>query len=156
MVTPPIFDNPANGPIYPSFVPKTDADGNEIAGIRLPDVTAPLRTYSGWSLRSGAWANDGCEGTGQSVALPTTKVARTAVGDPRLSIEERYPSFSAYYFAVKSAIDDFVNKRFMLAEDAQSNFNRMLQSGIATGAIKRDGVYKDLLRKGMVHEPTQS
>jgi len=25
-------DNPRNGPIYPSFIPKTDADGNDIAG----------------------------------------------------------------------------------------------------------------------------
>src|SRR4030095_7349782 len=136
----------------PSFVPKTDGDGNEIAGIRLPDVTVPLRTYSGWSLRSGAWANDGCEGTGQSIAFPTTKAARLASGDPRLSIEERYPSFSAYYFAVKAAIDDFVAKRFMLPEDAPSNLNRMLQAGIATGAIKRDGAYKNLLKQGVIHD----
>src|SRR5207244_4113128 len=37
----PIFDNKANGPIYPSFVPKTDVDGNDIAGVRLADVTVP-------------------------------------------------------------------------------------------------------------------
>src|SRR5205085_4705108 len=47
-------DNPANGPIYPSFIPKTDSDGNDIAGVRLPDVTVPLATYTGWSLRRGA------------------------------------------------------------------------------------------------------
>ena len=44
----------ANGPIYPSFVPKTDSDGNDIAGVRLPDVRVPLATYTGWALRSGA------------------------------------------------------------------------------------------------------
>jgi len=147
-VTPPIFDNPANGPIYPTYVPKTDADGNEIAGVRLPDVTVPLRTYSGWSLRAGAWANDGCEGSGQSVALPTTKAARTASGDPRLSIEERYPSFTAYYFAVKGAMEAFVAKGFELPEDAANDFNRMLQAGIATGAIKLDALYKQLVAKG--------
>ena len=48
-----VQDNPANGPIYPSFVPKTDKDGNEIAGIRLPELTVPLATYTGWALRSG-------------------------------------------------------------------------------------------------------
>jgi len=136
VVSAPMFDNPANGPIYPSFVPKTDADGNEIAGIRLPDLRVPIRTYSGWSLRSGTWANDGCEGTGQSIAFPTTKAARQASGDPRLSIEERYPNFAAYYFQVTQAINDMVTERFMLPEDAGPALNRMLNAGWATGAIK--------------------
>ena len=138
VVTSPIFDNPLNGPIYPSFVPKVDADGNEIAGIRLPDVRVPIRTYSGWSLRSGAWANDGCEGSGQSVAFPATKAAREAANDPRLSIEERYPSFFDYYYRVAKAINDMVAERFMLPEDAGVAMNRMLNAGFATGAIKLD------------------
>ncbi len=147
VITPPMFDNPLNGPIYPTYVPKTDADGNDIAGIRLPDVTVPLATYAGWSLRAGAQANDGCEGSGQMVAFPNTKADRMASGDPRLSIEERYPSFSAYDKAVRAAVDDFVAKRFMLREDAQAALNRMLRAGQATGAIKVDGAYKDLLGK---------
>jgi hypothetical protein len=53
VITPPYQDNPANGPIYPSFVPKTDRDGNDIAGVRLPDVTVPLATYTGWALPVG-------------------------------------------------------------------------------------------------------
>ena len=52
VITPPYEDNPANGPIYPSYVPKTDSDGNDIAGIRLPELTVPLATYTGWALRS--------------------------------------------------------------------------------------------------------
>jgi len=136
VVSSPIFDNPANGPIYPSFVPKVDADGNEIAGIRLPDVRVPIRTYSGWSLRSGAWANDGCEGSGQSVAFPTTKAAREATGDPRLSIEERYSNFFDYYYKVSKAVGDLVAERFMLSEDAGVAMNRMLNAGFATGSIK--------------------
>ncbi|MEO8752509.1 MAG: alpha/beta hydrolase domain-containing protein, partial [Casimicrobiaceae bacterium] len=128
VVSSPMFDNPANGPIYPSFVPKTDVDGNEIAGIRLPDVRVPIRTYSGWSLRSGAWANDGCEGSGQSIAFPTTKAARTASGDPRLSIEERYPNFLDYYYKVSKAINDMVGERFLLPEDSGTAMNRMLNA----------------------------
>jgi Alpha/beta hydrolase domain len=46
----PLFS--VNGPVYPSFVPKTDSDGNDIAGVRLPDVTVPLATYTGWALRA--------------------------------------------------------------------------------------------------------
>jgi Alpha/beta hydrolase domain len=100
VVSAPMFDNPANGPIYPSFVPKTDADGNEIAGVRLPDVTVPLNTYTGWALRSGVWADDGCEGSGQRIPLPATAAERATSGDPRPSIEERYPSFGQYRSAV--------------------------------------------------------
>jgi len=135
-ITPPMFDNPANGPIYPTYVPKTDADGNDIAGIRLPDVTAPLATYTGWALRTGAQANDGCEGTGQMIGFPKTKAERLASGDPRLSIEERYASADAYASAAKRAIDDLVARRYMLQEDAQPNFLRMMrawQSATATG-----------------------
>ena len=51
---PPYQDNPANGPIYPSYVPKVDADGNDIAGLRLPEVQVPLATYTGWAAPRGA------------------------------------------------------------------------------------------------------
>src|SRR6516164_7965556 len=65
VITPPYEDNPLNGLIYQSYVPKVDSDGNDIAGIRLPELTVPLATYTGWALRSGVWANDGSEGSGQ-------------------------------------------------------------------------------------------
>jgi len=117
-------------------VPKTDSDGNDIAGLRLPDVTVPLATYTGWALRGGAQAGDGCEGSGQYIPFAKTKAERTASGDPRLSIEERYPRFSAYYDAVKKAIDDMVARRLMLREDAQRSLDRLVQAGKATGAIK--------------------
>jgi hypothetical protein len=141
-ITPPMFDNPRNGPIYPTYVPKTDEDGNDIAGIRLPDVTVPLATYTGWSLRSGAQANDGCEGAGQMIAFPKTKADRLASGDPRLSVEERYPSFSAYAVMVKNAVEEMVTKRLMLEEDAQPAIDRLLRAGQATGVIRMDASSK--------------
>jgi len=145
LVTAPYQDNPANGPIYPSFVPKTDSDGNDIAGVRLPDVTVPLATYTGWALRSGAQPGDGCEAAGQYIPFAKTKADRIASGDPRLSVEERYPSFSAYYHAVTNAIEDMVAKRTMLREDGESNLNRLRQAGQATGAIKMDPASKDIV-----------
>jgi hypothetical protein len=120
-----------------SYVPTTDSDGNEIAGIRLPDVRVPLNTYTGWALRSAAnGLNDGCEGSGQRIPFPTTKAAREASGDPRLSIEERYPNTTDYYYKVTQAVNDFVAERFLLPEDASAMTNRMLNAGWATGAIK--------------------
>ena len=34
---------------YRTLVCRVDADGNEAAGIRLPDIAVPLATYTGWN-----------------------------------------------------------------------------------------------------------
>ena len=129
----PYQDNPANGAIYPTYVPTTDADGNEIAGIRLPELTVPLATYMGWNLRSGVWANDGCEGTGSYVPFARTKADRTATGDPRLSVEERYADFGGYQSAVMRAMDGMVKDRTLLCEDTAAMQLRLLQAGLDAG-----------------------
>jgi hypothetical protein len=129
----PYEDNPANAPIYPSFVPKTDSDGNDLAGVRLPDVTVPLATYTGWALRAGAWADDGCEAAGQYIPFARTEIERTTSGDPRPSIEERYPSFGQYYSNVIRAINGLVTDRLMICEDADVAQARLLQAGLDAG-----------------------
>ena len=126
-------DNPANGPIYPSFIPKTDADGNEIAGVRLPDLRVPVATYTGWALRSGVWANDGCEASGQFIPFAATEAARAAAGDPRPSVEARYPTFAVYHGKVREALNDLVVEGFLLCEDAASEESRMLRIGATRG-----------------------
>jgi len=133
VVSAPYQDNPANGPIYPSYVPTTDGDGNDIAGVRLPDVTVPLATYTGWALRSGVWANDGCEGSGQYIPFAATKAERAAAGDPRPSVEERYKSFGQYRSAVVNAVDDLVKRRLMLCEDTEAQVTRLIDAGLAAG-----------------------
>jgi len=138
-ITPPYEDNPLNGPIYPSFIPKTDSDGNDIAGVRLPDVTAPLATYTGWALRAGPQANDGCESSGQYIPFARTQAERLASGDLRPSIEERYPSYGQYRSAVMRAIDNLVKDRFMLCEDADDALARLLDAGLAAGVPAAKG-----------------
>jgi hypothetical protein len=132
-IAPPYEDNPANGPIYPSFVPKTDKDGNDIAGIRLPELVVPLATYTGWGLRAGVWANDGCESSGQFIPFAATKAARTTSGDPRPSVEERYHSYSEYRQKVIHAVDDLVRRRFFICDDTQDIVTRLLQAGVSAG-----------------------
>ncbi len=134
VIHPPTYeDNPLNGQIYPSFVPKTDSDGNDIAGVRLPDVTVPLATYTGWALRAGPQANDGCESSGQRIPFAKTEAERLTSGDPRPSVEARYPSFGNYLSQVNRAIDGLVKDRLMLCEDADDQQARLLQAGVDAG-----------------------
>jgi alpha/beta hydrolase family protein len=132
-VNPPVFtapyqDNPANGPIYPSFVPKTDKDGNDIAGIRLPEVQVPLATYTGWGVRSDPQNPDGCEGSGQYIPFARTKADRIASGDPRLSIEERYRNMETYSSMLRDGINNLVRAGFLLPFDAERALNKNLKS----------------------------
>src|SRR6516165_1841398 len=114
----PYENNPNNGPIYPSFIPKTDLDGNDIAGVRLPRVSVPLATYTGWGLRASPWANDGCESSGQFIPFAKTMADRLASGDPRLSAQERYGTLGNYQFALSVAVKKMIANRTLLAEDA--------------------------------------
>ncbi len=140
VITPPIeiettvpLPNNVNGPVYPSYAPATDSDGNDIAGVRLPDVTVPIATYTGWALRSGAQANDGCESTGQFIPFATTAQIRAATGDPRPSVAERYPTFDTYDVQVKAAISSMIKQRTELCEDSNAELLRMRQLGAARG-----------------------
>jgi hypothetical protein len=108
------------GTPYPVLVPKTDADGNDMAGVRLPEVAAPLATYTGWGLRAyPPGANDGCDASGQKIDFPKTQADRSASGDPRMSIADRYPSHDTYVSAVTSAANALRLQRLLLDADAR-------------------------------------
>lgn len=104
---------------YTALVAQVDADGNEVAGIRLPDIAAPLATYIGWNL----YNIPGLEGElsdreGLCLPLAPTQAARLAQGDPRASIEERYGSHAAYVQRVSEVTRELVQARLLLPEDA--------------------------------------
>jgi Alpha/beta hydrolase domain len=136
--TPPYQDNPANGPIYPSYVPKTDADGNDLAGIRLPEVQVPLATYTGWGLRAGPQSNDGCEGSGQYIPFPKTKADRLASGDARLSIEERYGNSETYSSLLRDAVNNLVRSGFLLPFDAERALSEDLNNVLSNNLLPKE------------------
>ncbi len=129
VITPPYEDNALNGPIYPSYIPRTDVDGNDVAGIRLPRVSVPLATYTGWALRSGPQASDGCESAGQFIPFASTQAARQASGDPRLSAAERYGSYGNYSLEVATAVKRMIASRTLLAADGAAVINDALTLG---------------------------
>src|SRR6266849_3548952 len=61
------------GSPYPALVPRTDHDGNDIAGVRMVEIEVPVDTYTGWGLRAGPAAGDGCDAAGQKINFPQTK-----------------------------------------------------------------------------------
>lgn len=108
------------GPVYTCFVSAVDKDGNEIAGIRLPAVAVPTGTTTGWALRRAGYSeNDGGEGSGQYIPFKKTKADRLQDGDPRLSLEERYPTPQDYINAVTKVVRQLQADRFLLSADAE-------------------------------------
>jgi hypothetical protein len=100
---------------------RVDADGNDLAGIRSVFLQTPIGTYTGWNLgRKDRFENGMCNLQGSFVPFAATKAERIAAGDPRLSIEERYPTKDAYPSAFRKAANDLVAHRFLLSDDADS------------------------------------
>ena len=102
---------------YVSLVPKTDADGNDLAGIRLPDIAVPLGTHTGWAVRADT-PGEMCGNSGQFIPFAQSKTEREKRGDPRLSLEERYPTKQAYTQQIEQAVKALQTRGLLLAEDA--------------------------------------
>jgi hypothetical protein len=102
---------------YGTRVSAVDADGNELAGIRLPDIAAPLATYTGWNVYK-AQPGELCDRDGSFIPFARTKAEREAAGDPRPSLEERYRTRANYVARIKAAADDLVRERLLLPSDA--------------------------------------
>ncbi|MBM4255331.1 MAG: hypothetical protein FJ147_05475 [Deltaproteobacteria bacterium] len=101
---------------YPTFVPKTNADGNDLSGIVLPDIAVPLGTHTGWAVRADV-AGEMCGNLGQFIPFAYAKRQRNLACDPRLSLTERY-SKKSYITRIKQVAKDLQTQRLLLAEDA--------------------------------------
>lgn len=109
------------GEEYPAFVSAVDEDGNELDGLRLPDVTVPLGTHTGWNPRAP-------ESGGAEQILPmqgftrwfaATHDERVRNGDPRRSIEERYAGRDEYLALVRAEAEQLAAHRYILPEDIE-------------------------------------
>jgi hypothetical protein len=104
---------------YPMLVPQVDADGNDLPGIRLPEIAVPLATYLGWNFfneRSGP-PSELVSLTGSMIPFARTKADRERANDPRLSVEERYKSRGAYLELITKAANDLATKGYLMKED---------------------------------------
>jgi hypothetical protein len=117
---------PRVGAPYTTYVPAVDEDGNDVAGIRPPELAAPLATLVGWNPRA---AETGAPGDlmsmmGSTLPFPLTREERERSGDPRRSLEERYASRAAYLERVREATRELIRSRHVLSEDLEAIVDR--------------------------------
>ncbi len=107
--------------IYPIYVAKLDSDNNEMDMLKVPAVSVPTGTYTGWNLRTKAMGSTGdlLRLTGGYIPFAKTKKKRLANGDSRLSIKERYSNFSTYLTAYTKAANELVQSGYLLEEEVQ-------------------------------------
>jgi hypothetical protein len=113
------LEPPRIGTAFPILVPQVDADGNGLAGIRMPELAVPLATYTGWNLfnaRSGP-PDVLASMQGSYIPLQRTNAERKRTNDPRLAIEERYRDKDYYIGLVSKAALDLIDQGLLLSED---------------------------------------
>jgi hypothetical protein len=110
---------PKVGKSFTVLVPKSDADGNDLGGVRLPELAVPLATYTGWNLRDPSIGapEQRVSFLGSFVPFSRTRAEREKSGDPRLSVGERYASREQYLQKFGEAAKKLVRERFLLEED---------------------------------------
>lgn len=85
-------------------VPAIDEVGNELGGIRLPDVAAPIGVHTGWNVRHPA------------TGAPQDEVL--LMGSSWWF--ETLPDLDDHLTATRRVIDDLVARRFLLATDVDA------------------------------------
>jgi len=123
---------------YRTLVPRVDLDGNEIGGIRLPDIAVPLATYTGWNLYKAPFPEgELCDRDGSYAPFAATVAERKAKNDPRFAIEERYDDQADYANRVEAVARRLVKDRLLLEEDAERYMRAARDPAIAGRFPKR-------------------
>jgi hypothetical protein len=117
---------------YLILVPKVDEDGNEVAGVRVPAIAVPRGTHTGWNLRRRGFAEGELVLLGSYFPFAASKKERLASGDPRPSLEERYPTIDDYVNKIARAADELRNMKLLLSEDVE----RIVNAAAASGSVR--------------------
>jgi hypothetical protein len=122
--------------VLPMFAPKVDADGNELGGVPVVLLSAPLGTYLGWNITAGGarpfHQGQICNYAGGMVPFARTAAERQASGDPRPSLEERYRSHDGYVDAVRKSAERAQEAGFLLKDDAE----RLVREAAASKVLR--------------------
>jgi hypothetical protein len=93
--------------VYRTLVSRVDPDGNEVAGVRLPDIAVPLAAYTGWNEYKAPYpTGELADRDGSYFAFPPAKIV------------QRYTNRADYVAKVQAVVDELMHDRLLLQEDA--------------------------------------
>lgn len=119
---------------YTVLVPKVDANGNETSGILMPELAAPLGTYTGWNLRAAGHAmGDGCISTGTAIPFAVSGATKAA-GDPRSTLADLYSGRADYQAKFGAATDALVSQGYLTSLDG-TNVYKAGAANVSTALI---------------------
>ena len=120
--------------ILPMYAPKVDADGNELGGVPVVLLDAPLGTYLGWNITAdGAkpfHKGQICNYVGGMIPFAKTEQERLTNKDPRQSLQARYADHQGYVTAVTRATERAMKEGFLLPEDAKTLIQAAEESAV--------------------------
>lgn len=113
------YEPPRPGRPFAVLAPRLDGNGNEVGGIRMPEIEVPLGSYAGWNLRAAQLGapEHMISFIGSFFPLARTKRERQKRGDGRLSIEERYSSKGAYLESYEQKARQLAAEGYLLSRD---------------------------------------
>ncbi len=109
---------PEGDTALPFLVPQIDETGNEIAGLRSPELAVPLATHTGWNPYSPIASQ------GSYIPFARTRSEREASGDSRLSVAERYASREQYLGLVAGEALTLIEDGYLLSGDLPAILQR--------------------------------
>lgn len=104
------IEPPKMGPPFTILLPQVDTDGNDIGGLKTPQVAVPVAAHTGWNLRNPA--------------IGSPEELFSMVGSyfpfPRQAVMERYHDRAAYLGKVRTAAQKLIQGRYALERDLPS------------------------------------
>jgi len=99
---------------YVNLVPQIGGDGNEYSGLRLPEISVPVASYTGWNLRSA------------EIGFPDYRASFIGayIAWPKETIDKLYKSPEEYFGRFAAAALGLVVERFIVADDLPAILTR--------------------------------
>ena len=121
---------------YTVLLPTSDAQGNDKGGVRMPDLSVPITTSKGYSVRKSGFVAGDQNGLSSSQLAFALLTASKNAADPRQSVQQLYTNKAGYLSQWNAAVDALAAKGLLLPDDVTAYKNRgvmqTLQPNFAT------------------------